>query len=569
MASQQVQFLTINDFRAGIVTSTTEGASQDTLDLPPGSASDRTWGCFALPTGALAPLPALRSDLTQAFSLPGGRFDASTKKPVGLFTVGPLYNAASGQNANFADELHVMVEGELITGSFRGLTWFIRRLFFPTVVADTITNMNGTVISPNATNFKGVTGLIARVRHSLFDQPGIPTFVMEWSETPDEPTIPTFSSYGMWPDPTNPTSSTPKIIAAGPYQLMQLSGRILFLEEVHYPHGHLSDEYWTNEDIIYTDPPNSDVISTNQPTVLDADNPAGYMSWGSLVYGELFLAKKSGGAVVIDGDIYAPSVTILRGVQSSGNLMNVASPSITGLVYCVDNDGAYIWEGGNTSRKISTMGNRFYDRPSGNPNWGVAVKHSRWGQFIAFPNGWIWDTINEAWFRLVSFNSPLDPSNLALVESGKGNPDYLYCAPDTVPLSGNFNVIIFDRNSQTSTYTWWSQAIKISDNTRVDITEVVLSITNIPAAGTTIQVFLETGVNNLADPPTGTPAATFNVAAVDNNIGVIRQRLPAGIQNCLSIRCVVIVENVNVSDPAPTILSLAFGYIPSNLFPQA
>lgn len=561
------QFLTINDFRPGIVTHTVNNAAQDILDLPPGTASDRTYGCYALQTGALAPLPRLRTDLTQVLPIPAGVFDvAATVKPVGLFTMGPIGIQNAGfpfftQNPIFRDELHLMVQGKTFGGGFaHSLYWICRELYKPVPI-----DVNPNVIAGGGPEYYGMTGTTTRMRRNAFTSPGRPTLAVEWQAAPLK--IPS-GEVDVWPSPTNPTLPVSDSFGFQG-QVVALSGRLLVLQSQGYAHGDALAIFYTNEDITYTDPPNSNIFTTNQPTILDPDNPSGFMSWGSLVYGELVLIRRVGGAVVVDGDIYAPQVTILKGVKSVGDLMNVASASTSGLVYCVENDGAWIWEGGNSSRKISTVGDRFYDRPSGNPTWGVAVKHTRWGQFIAFPNGYLWDTNSEAWFRLVSFNGdPIFPGSMALVEAGKGNPDFLYCAEDAFIGNGPTTVFIWDRNAQTDHYTWWSQPIKLSDNMRVDVTEMVLSVTNIPTAGATIKVWLEDDTTIIPDPPTAVPSAQFDVHATTNDIGVQRLRKTTGMSNLMSCRVVISVAATNAADPAPSILSLAIAYEPRNILGQ-
>lgn len=562
--SSRVQFLTINDFRSGIILNT-RGRY---LALPPGAADFGTTGCYATPTGALIPCPGKRTDLVQTFAanVGGVAMDpATTVRPTGLFTVGPVTQIGGTspfflQNANFADELWLMMEGKQNGTNFHLMQAHLRKLYRQVIPADVVFTDIGSA-QQSQSDVHGVSGATVRLNHANFSNPGLPTFVWEWAESPLAPSG--NENIRAYPNPAASNGDTGGSLLNIPgggsgmgFQVVSFSGRVIVLAMNQYNHGLNSGVFYTNEDIFYTDPPNADTIISAPPTVLDADNPSGYGSWGSLNYGELILIKVVGGAIVIDGDIYAPQPSILRGVMSTGNLMNQASPTNTGLIYCVDNDGAYIWEGGNSSRKVSTLLDGFYNRVNGNPTTGVKVKHSRWNNFVAFPNGWLFDTLTESWWNL-DVNA-----DIALVEAGKGSPNLLYTAPDEFSTSSNVcTVNVYDSTQRTNTYTWISQIIRLSDNTHIDLTEITIVVSDIPFHGANVVVSVE-GNDGLFH-----TAASFQAIA-GNLSSIIRLTQPAGISNLPYIRAQIVVTTVNATEAAPTFIEAIFGYIPSGRLPQ-
>src|SRR5208282_2542453 len=117
--------------------------------------------------------------------------------------------------------------------------------------------------------------------------------------------------------------------------------RIIVLSGVtyDYPAGSGFD---TNEQICFTDPPNSAALGFQQ-TVLVPEEPYGYGCAGSISAGELVLIKKRGGGVVVTGDIFSPNVTDLPGVEPTGGIYGNASSGLDGFFYCSYENGAWVW----------------------------------------------------------------------------------------------------------------------------------------------------------------------------------------------------------------------------------
>lgn len=71
--------------------------------------------------------------------------------------------------------------------------------------------------------------------------------------------------------------------------------------------------------------------------------------------------------MVVNGDIEAPnSVLFLPGIEPTGDIYGMAAAAEAGLFYCSTHRGAWLWNGGNTSQKISRqLRDDFFDVQSG------------------------------------------------------------------------------------------------------------------------------------------------------------------------------------------------------------
>lgn len=571
-----LQYVTIDDFRAGMVSSTLPSTDVNfkasSLNLPPGAADpQQTIGCYALPTGQLAPLPAIAQ--TQSFTMDtSGATGLDTTFPIrtiGLATAGPGTVSTAGapftdSSAVYNDELFLFVSGRQSGGNFQRFNLFLRKLYFGTVPADyraTQTGVCYTAADANGTQWRGITHAFTRARAANYYQPGYPMMVYEWSESPSIVSGVSTVFAGGFPAPAAPAVDGVWNTAAftSPVQMVAHLGRIIFLSETGWAHGAGNGVITTNEDIFYTDPPNSITPNTGSPTtILDPQYPGGYGAWGSITYGELILIKRYGGAILVEGDIYSPQITRLTGVRSTGDMCNPGSWSPKGLVYCVEDDGVWLWEGGNNSRKISRIQDDFFVLKDGQATSGVKVKHTSWGQFVVFPNGYIWDSVTEGWWSLPTTGIGALES-LGVPESGKGNPSHLFFATPKAldDGAGNFKikVYVYDSTNLGGSYTWASQPIVPTD-TRVDISEVILNFTG--GSGNSNTITVKTGSN------LGTTFGT--VTLTPDPVTPVRVRIPGGAKNQDSIR--IIVSVVANTPPAPVLNSIQVGWRPSTKLPQ-
>ena len=133
--------------------------------------------------------------------------------------------------------------------------------------------------------------------------------------------------------------------------------------------------------------------------------PWGYGAWGTISVGELFLIKKNGGGLIVYGDIDAITSAIsMPGVQSVGDFVGRASAGPLPVWSTAPGAArAWVWNGGNTSQKISTqLRDSFYDATTatgmvGN-NYGFDVTH--WQNWIVFSNNYLYDLDHGGWWQL-------------------------------------------------------------------------------------------------------------------------------------------------------------------------
>jgi len=498
---------TYPDFSPGIVSNIRQVSSSSPSTpgyffAPMGTAAEGTFRCVANDYGDLVPAPTYDTSRSFTRTLSGLNGVNDLYRYVGLNTMGPIVpSAASYANVNLSDAVYVAIEYNVQTAGptfTRTMSSFVHKPYTsPATNYDLPARTGagaGTAIG--LTSCHVMTFANTRAGVTPYTQPGHPVTFAEWAESIFFEKASGPNNY-IWtmPDPASPGTDSVAALtipSAGPAQIVAHQGRVLFLQSPA-TEG-VADNFaggvnLTNEYIAYTDPPNSIVMTT--PIVLDPQFPGGYGAWGSITFGELLLVKRSHGALLIDGDIYAPTVTRLPGVQSTGGIRGAATPCIAGLMYVAE-DGAYLWEGGSTSRKVSKINDRFFARfdTSGNAitgSDGVTVQHCSWGQYVVFPNNWMYDCINDSWWQLE------DPSvfNIALPAASMSNTALFYAVQDAVTgSSGNVTVAVkcFTRFQYASSYKWVGQPFPPSVNRRIDIREVTITLANIPATGAVVTV---------------------------------------------------------------------------------
>lgn len=160
------------------------------------------------------------------------------------------------------------------------------------------------------------------------------------------------------------------------------------------------------EDIYFTVPQGItfDPNSPNEYTTVDF---SGYGAWGTIATGELFLVKASGGGVVVSGDPGYPSSSIfIAGVKGTGAICGKGIPCQTGLVYLTETDGAYLWNGSNTSEKVSAqipdtdlIRKDLVELASGSVVQSISTFHDYLGNLVFWANNYIYDSLNNSWWQ--------------------------------------------------------------------------------------------------------------------------------------------------------------------------
>lgn len=468
---------------------------------PLGTAAEGTFRCVASDIGDLVPAPTY--DVSRSFTRTINGLNAVNDlyRYVGLNTMGPIVPSAGPYtNVALTDAVFVGIEYNVQSAGptfTRKMSSFVHKPYTdPATDYDLPIRVGlGTGTALGLTNVHPMTFANTRMRNATFTQPGFPITVAEWAESIFfERSAPLKYIWAM-PAPATPGTDSTQLLAPaspGPAQVLAHQGRVVFLQSPAIAGA--ADNFagginLTNEYISYTDPPGSPTITSS--IQLDPQYPGGYGAWGSITFGELILIKRSHGALLVDGDIYAPTITRLPGVQSTGGVRGAATPTVAGLVYVAE-DGAYIWEGGATSRKISKINDRFFARFSSSGQSisgadGVTVQHCSWGQYIVFPNNWLYDCLNDSWWQLE------DPTvfNIALPAASMSNTALFYAVQDAVTgSSGNVTVAVkcFTRFQYASSYRWVGQPFPPSVNQSIDIREIIITLANIPSTGATVTV---------------------------------------------------------------------------------
>jgi hypothetical protein len=382
------QYFHVEDFTPGCFDASniaTDDASQ--IPAPLGAAqADSTFCCMALASGGLGALPKMVESFSWETTFPL----ATTT----LYLVGTAITPTIGGTG----QPFVAMEGDNGTDHY----------YFASAL-DLTTNVLSLIVTIVATHQTGIFGspypFFTRASKTATPQlhPGTPILVFPAALTHD-----THGNSGhvfVYPTPTNRGSYgvkdlvTKTVEIAG--QTLGYSSRIVVLSGIAYvwPGGHVTG---VNENISFTTPPNSYDLG-NQAEWFVAETPFGYGAWGSVSTGELILIKKQGGGLVINGDIEDPSSAIyLPGIQPTGDFVGKAGASEQGLYYCSEDRGAWLWNGGNTSSKISQqLRDAFYDVTStviASNNYGFFV--ARWGSWILFSGNWLYNPTQGSWWTL-------------------------------------------------------------------------------------------------------------------------------------------------------------------------
>jgi hypothetical protein len=376
------------------------------------------------------------------------------------------------------------------------------------------------------------------------------------------PAIPTLNAYNASSISSAVSESVSGLIAG--YQ-----GRVVaFMNTLQvWPSGLIAN----NENICYTDPSNSDSIPSEQDIVLVPENPYGYSAAGSISAGELFLVKKFGGGAVLTGDMNNPNVVYLPGVQPGGGMpsnapqANVQSPlfsnsffgqcasSMNGLYYCSGDNGAWLWNGGNSSSKISQqLNNNFYFDPS----WQFASLGyyiCRWGEYLMFSNNWMYHERLGSWWRIAQ-GSEASLKPYFWYGVGKENST-LYASPASfgaAPNAANYRLYdTFNIDTANDSWQWTSQPIRVSENKEVSIREISIKAI-CPTSSTLCSI-----VVNIID-QAGNVNELNTITSMSNTGLPTVYRIPCGIRTQYAT---IQIQSANGSGAqAPSVYSIGIGY---------
>lgn len=548
------QWIHIDDFSPGCFDPSNVSTEEPVSNQQLGAAdATGTFACSVIRGGSLGPLPALVSSVP--YSTFGGLPGASTLSLLAGFIVTPQLD-----DGNY--------EVVAIFESDDGTSHYVKAYSYEPAISSLHTIVGPTITSGTVAGFFGAP-YPAFTRANALGTPGppppgpvliFPTAVSTDARGPD-------GHLWLYPELLAPTTfvaqdlitgsvSTPPSSVTG--QVITYGNRIICIVGVNYqwPAGGGIN---TNENFNYTDPPESAEYG-NQQTIQAIEEPWGYGAWGSVSVGELLLVKKYGGGVILNGDINVPSSIIpIRGLQSTGDFVGRASATPIGLIYCSQNQGAWVWNGGNTSQKISqNLNDSFFDLESGvieSNNYGFNVEH--WQKWVMFSGNVLYDTDTSSWWNLY----PLKGTTIGSLV-GKNfwwycltqNGNQMLCAPLVLNANMDSAYSVFDNTVGSSQYQWKSLPIHVTPNADrlIDIRQIIVRCSD-PA---------NTGLATLT---VSTPNGSFSetsVAAdtpITNEPSIMRFNVGLGAQGLQDIVIQILMEN-SAGHPAPIIESIDVEY---------
>jgi hypothetical protein len=454
-----------------------------------------TFGCMSLKTGGLGPLPQLIDHHSPA------DFDLST--PAGASQSGYMMMFATAYNGDRPGGDEILI-GQCYVTSGGVLSIFIVSILWDTpgsfnaIAEPVISGLPGGQFWPASICYPYVTRVATASPTTTIGQP-----VVE---------IPLASNYAttafglyLYPDPAAPSAYGIHIMSTGlqvPGFCFVHQGRICMLDTdiTEWPTNPALSYF----DIIsYSDPANSETwLSTAE--VFGPENPYGYGAVSSVSAGELFMVKthggggSGGGGIVVQGDLNNPTITTLPGVKSTGPIYGRPDTDQNGAYYCVQNEGAWVWNGGNASTKISQqLDDNFFvtetpwpalngtDNESGIQPYGYFCQ--RWGDWMLFSNNWIYNSSTGGWWTLYS----RDFFSFFYYSLGF-HSNFLYAGLQFTNANADSNPFLakFDRTVPTLQYQWASLPIRPSAVDRsLDIREVTIRAVNAYAdAGPSVQL---------------------------------------------------------------------------------
>ena len=532
-----LRWIDINDFSPGIFDNSLEAFSTP-VTPPPGvfpapmgaASATGTFGCMSLPNGGLGPGPAL-----------GG-----TPPPTGLtpndIGIGSQFTSGGDVTAlanSFATQLDELVIGCTPTPAGGNQT----TTFFSYVVATSSLN----TITSATKNFSAGNKAFCcfPFTTSLFNFASIRPAVVLPLTAPSGPA----GNLMVYPDPAAPTAFGVASVDASSGPAFGHQGRIVAIQGnvVSWPFTTFTANPY--ELFNYTDPP----LTTTYPgqhEVFGPENPQGYGALSSVSAGELFAIKARGGAIIIQGDLNNPTITTLPSVKSTGPIYGRPDTDGNGTYYCSQDQGAWVWGGGNTSSKISPqLDDRFFVPINAMISDTRAYQYyvQRWADWMVFSNNWIYNSTTNSWWRLGN------PNSLAFYWAIPGyNTSTMYFASQHAAVGSTEFLFTYDRDVPCNDFTWLSLPIKLPSEDRIGrVREVVIRASNPYAdAAPAISTFLinEANQTDTLAPWTMTPGVNT----------VQEFRMNAG----LHATSVAVSLHATGTLYAPVIHSISIGYAP-------
>jgi hypothetical protein len=498
---QDLQFITLGDFRPGIF-SDWFANSLDETGAPDGAAQvTGTYGCVASRTGALIAAPKKVRSVTQAMidadNGTGHKYPTSDHKMhvLGMRVASPAYSSllAGGTQSAYPD-MPVLALGWWYDSTDVGTAFKQRgvvrayKQFLATPSTYDIANAttSGTTTLGAKYSFDPATVEIGRANNSAPTQMGRMTvFGSVLPAGGSAATAVAFPSNAA-PDTDAVSNLMFKTASIAIIQLFAHQDRLFCMS-----YGSPLDTSYKilsfgasagndgTESLYYTNTRTYDGGTTANFIQFVNENPYGYGSWRSLNAGELLLVKKRGGGVMVRGDVDRPQILRLPGIESTGMAVNIGCPLPDGTFLYGSERGAWIWSGGdttqlaspqlegwfwrNSSTDVSRLCDPTYFRGSGD---GFALLMGTWamcGDRLVFgPNNFVYDFMGKGWWR------HSDPSSTIYGFHDNSASNKLWAAPYSIDATQTEALALFDPSYGQGEFYWRSQPLSRSRGRRID-----------------------------------------------------------------------------------------------------
>lgn len=549
-----LKVLRINDFTPGIVRFSRGSYPVVYPSVAPVGSAASAFRCYARPGIGLVPFPTYKQIQTFSQAGPGGANWALILNGM-LPLASPFGDSMVSSFAGFS--------GVIGVGTPTVDTWITRGLLSnlggtPPIVTPTVVYSSSNTNAGKLTNipnldygeFQNGSGVYSRAvvtTDFVFSNPNLLPYwvtVPDWNSTAD--------------------SNSGSLSATGAFETPRIFYHATRAGIFQCPFNTTPDGFAGN---------NGDLLQVSTtPLSMAAFSAAGTFfpemgavvgTWGSINTGELFILYTQGGACLIYGDLLFPTNVIkLPGVVGTGNVIGKAAVSSVGLVYATEADGVYAWNGGNQSEKISAQVPDdvfFRSLPTsiGFQNDHTHASQATWGQWIMFPNNWVYDQLTRSWW-----NSE-DPGTLNFqVHSPSVQGQFFHSAPGFVTNNSGASLTLgtyrFDKFQPASTYTWVSNPIPSSLGALVDIQNVEIVASNPTATSATITVTPTVPAGQTAFPNQNpSQGVTFTIPPTTV---ASRQSLRLGYTDS-NIQIQVVSTNSNGANAAPTLHELNIGWV--------
>ena len=583
----ELKYFQITDFSPGI-------RDKYSPSQPPGTAQTTdTWGCVALPSTGLSPLPKMQVVRTATQlnrvsgtnylldSASGWHYNGNTPKSGSNFEVCGF--SSQGGLGGPADSYTYPVE--LYVGvqwlEHDGVSTYRRNVHVEAVnLAD---DLNYAILDRNTTSgptpisselWRPITFASTREKRSgTFSEddqfrPGDPVMVAAWMshDLSDWDTV-------AYPDAVDGTGgSSPKYLMSDatsvgspttnkPTEILSHQNRIVAMVVSEFTRVN-GPNITSNENIAFSTPPGvlfdfdgSSANTFGEQITFEIQNATGYTAWASITANQLLLIKGRG-AVLITGSLESPTVIALPKV--TGNATCLGAMSILGYVYPTAKGSVYAWQGDDVSANMSPfLDTGFCDYDDASKRKGHTGSCVAWNDFVLMPNEWVLDERTAAWWRV---SDPVQATGFDNrirywdVPAGQvfNNTDAVYGSVGKYQEPNEGVVCRLESDTLASTFYWRSAPIVLDSSQYVQLREIGLTF---KGRGTVhVDVFRDEAGD---DDPIGSFVFDATASGNETITHVVRE---SGGFTMRSFNVRIRSYSHDGTSEAPTVYGLNFGY---------